>query len=189
MRAFGFQFPVISCGATYAVKKVFGYAEVAEDGSAHFRVPANVPIYFEALDAHGRAVQRMRSFTHFQPGEGQGCIGCHEPRHEAPALHFGDALRRTPQELVERRLRQNSDRLRKLREELRVIDEQLEHLADDADDKGIRALVAETPFAASEYREAQLHADAMARHRAHIVASIEDLERRQDDLLDRLGSS
>lgn len=91
--------------------------------------------------------------------------------------------------LVERRLRQNSDRLRKLREELRVIDEQLEHLADDADDKGIRALVAETPSAASEYREAQLHADAMARHRAHIVASIEDLERRQDDLLDRLGSS
>ena len=52
--------------------------------------------------------------------------------------------------LVERRLRQNSDRLRRLREELRIIDEQLAHLADDADDKGIRSLVAETPFAASK---------------------------------------
>jgi chromosome segregation ATPase len=91
--------------------------------------------------------------------------------------------------LVERRLRQNSDRLRRLREELRVIEEQLAHLADDADDKGIRSLVAETPFAASEYREAQLHADAMARHRAHLLASIEELEQRQDALLDRLAAS
>jgi hypothetical protein len=33
-----------------------------------------------ALDATGRAVQRMRTFTHFMPGEVQGCIGCHENR-------------------------------------------------------------------------------------------------------------
>ena len=79
-RAFGFQFPVVSCGATYAPKKVWGYARVHADGSAHFRVPAGVPLYFMALDEQGRALQRMRSFTHFAPGEVQGCIGCHESR-------------------------------------------------------------------------------------------------------------
>ncbi|MCZ7640993.1 MAG: hypothetical protein M5U12_36030 [Verrucomicrobia bacterium] len=78
-RAFGFQFPVISCGATYAGKLVWGYAPVAEDGSASFLVPAGRPIYFIALDAEGRAVQRMRTFTHLMPGEVQGCVGCHEP--------------------------------------------------------------------------------------------------------------
>jgi cytochrome c553 len=81
-RAFGFQFPVISCGATYAAKRVWGFAAVGPDGSACFQVPARRPIYFLALDAHGRAVQRMRTFTHLMPGEIQGCVGCHEPRQQ-----------------------------------------------------------------------------------------------------------
>jgi hypothetical protein len=98
-RAFGFQFPVVSCGATYAPKKVWGYADVAEDGSASFRVPAGVPIYFMALDKHGRAVQRMRSFTHFMPGEVQGCIGCHERRTESPRVSRLGTTRRPPQPL------------------------------------------------------------------------------------------
>jgi hypothetical protein len=86
LRAFDFQFPVISCGATYASKTVWGYVPVGEDGSACFRVPTGVPLYFMALDAEGRAVQRMRSFTHFMPGEVQGCVGCHENRsHTSPA--------------------------------------------------------------------------------------------------------
>lgn len=80
LRAFGFQFPVISCSATYAAKTVIGEVPVRPDGSACFRVPAGVPLYFMALDGEGRAVQRMRSFTHFMPGEVQGCVGCHEPR-------------------------------------------------------------------------------------------------------------
>ena len=33
------------------------------------------------LDAEGRAVQRMRSFTHLMPGEIQGSIGCHSQRN------------------------------------------------------------------------------------------------------------
>ncbi|MCX5685437.1 MAG: hypothetical protein NT049_17410, partial [Planctomycetota bacterium] len=85
-RAFDFQFPVISCGATYAGKKVWGFVPVEADGSAHFRVPSGVPIYFMALDAQGRAVQRMRTFTHLMPGETQGCIGCHEPRTQTSAV-------------------------------------------------------------------------------------------------------
>ena len=84
-RAFGFQFPVISAGATYAAKKVWGYAAVAADGSACFQVPAGRPIYFMALDGFGRAVQRMRTFTHLMAGETQGCVGCHEPRQQVAA--------------------------------------------------------------------------------------------------------
>ena len=81
--AFGYQFPLVSCGATYAPKKVWGFADVAADGSACFHVPTDVPIYFLALDAKGRAVQRMRTFTHFMPGEVQGCVGCHADRNYA----------------------------------------------------------------------------------------------------------
>ena len=90
LRAFGFQFPVISCGATYAGKDVIGEVDVNPDGSAYFHVPAGVPLYFMALDRQGRAVQRMRSFTHFMPGETQGCIGCHEHRLESPRLQLPD---------------------------------------------------------------------------------------------------
>jgi hypothetical protein len=96
-RAFGFQFPVISCGATYAGKLVWGYAPVQPDGSAAFQVPAGRPIYFLALDAEGRALQRMRTFTHLMPGEVQGCVGCHEPRHETVAVPA--ALRGAPHAL------------------------------------------------------------------------------------------
>ncbi|MCY2989069.1 MAG: hypothetical protein NTY19_14535 [Planctomycetota bacterium] len=78
---FGFQFPLVSCGATYAPKKVWGLADVGQDGSAAFRVPSEVPIYFLALDGEGRAVQRMRTFTHLMPGEVQGCVGCHADRN------------------------------------------------------------------------------------------------------------
>jgi len=99
LRAFGFQFPVISCGATYAAKQVLGEVPVEADGSACFRVPAGLPIYFMAIDAQGRAVQRMRSFTHFMPGEVQGCIGCHEHRQQTSRPHLGIASTRPPREL------------------------------------------------------------------------------------------
>lgn len=88
--------------------------------------------------------------------------------------------------LVERRLRKVGARLKELRQELAVIDEQASYLSDDADDLQVRAAIA-TPGAGAEYREAQLHVDAMARHRAHVVAEIAELERKQDELLDRLG--
>lgn len=88
-RQFGFQFPVVSCGATYAPKRVWGFANVEEDGSAHFEVPANVPLYFLPLDAEGRAVQRMRTFTHFMPGERQSCVGCHSDRNYVSSIGHG----------------------------------------------------------------------------------------------------
>lgn len=95
-RAFGFQFPVVSCGATYAPKRIWGYATVETDGSAHFRVPARQPIYFLPLDAKGQAVQRMRTFTHLMPGEVQSCVGCHADRTSlAPVSANASAARPT----------------------------------------------------------------------------------------------
>jgi hypothetical protein len=88
--------------------------------------------------------------------------------------------------LVERRLSDVSARLKRQRAELQVIDEQLLFLADEADDARLRALVAETPLADREHLDAQKHADAMARQRAKVVASIAELERAQDELLDKL---
>lgn len=88
--------------------------------------------------------------------------------------------------LVERKLSEASERLKGLRVELRVVDEQLAFLADAADDARLRALVSETPMADREHREAQKHADAMTRHRSQLVAQVTELERSQDELLDRL---
>jgi uncharacterized coiled-coil DUF342 family protein len=88
--------------------------------------------------------------------------------------------------LLERRLDEVVARLRALREELRVADEQLAALADEADDARLRALVSETPMAGREHDEARRHADAMARHRADLVNQIDELEHRQDELLDRM---
>jgi hypothetical protein len=88
--------------------------------------------------------------------------------------------------LVERRLAEVSDRLRALREELHIIDEQLSHLGDDADAAHLRALVSETPLADREHRDARRHADAMSRRRAEVVETIAALEARSDELLDRL---
>ncbi|MAG58964.1 MAG: hypothetical protein CMJ83_21970 [Planctomycetes bacterium] len=97
---FGFQFPLVSCGATYAAKKVWGFADVAQDGSAAFKVPSEVPIYFLALDGEGRALQRMRSFTHLMPGEVQGCVGCHADRNSVTShSRVPSAMGRTVQEL------------------------------------------------------------------------------------------
>jgi len=88
--------------------------------------------------------------------------------------------------LVERKLSEASERLKSLRIELGVVDEQLAFLADAADDARLRAMVSETPMADREHREAQKHADAMIRSRAQIVARVQELERTQDELLDRL---
>jgi hypothetical protein len=91
--------------------------------------------------------------------------------------------------LVERRLNAASRRLSELRDELRIADDQLSHLETEAEELEVRALVSETPAASFEYRDAKAHADAMQRHRHHLVVSIQELERRLDDLLDRMKVS
>ena len=67
-----------------------------------------------------------------------------------------------------------------------MIDEQLAYLVDDTEDKSLRALVADSPAAAVEHREAIGHSEAMEEHRRHVVAKIATLETQQDKLLDEL---
>ena len=61
---------------------------------------------------------------------------------------------------VERRLTRVADQLRRERSELAVVDEQLTHLAGEADDARLRALVSETPLAGREAFSASRHAEA-----------------------------
>ena len=66
--------------------RVIGEVPVESDGSAHFVVPVDTPVYFQLLDENHMELRRMRSFISFQPGEARGCVGCHETREEAPAV-------------------------------------------------------------------------------------------------------
>jgi hypothetical protein len=91
--------------------------------------------------------------------------------------------------LTERRLSQVASRLRTLRDELAMVDEQLVQFRDDAEELSLRALMSETPQASHESNEARKHVDAMRRHREHVVAEIVSLEQRQDALLDQLTGS
>jgi hypothetical protein len=88
--------------------------------------------------------------------------------------------------LVKWQLKRTSARLRTLREELRVIDEQRMYVVDEADDLDLRAVVSDSPMARSEAHAAGGHAEAYGRARAHIVDEIAQLEAKQDRLLDRL---
>jgi hypothetical protein len=87
---------------------------------------------------------------------------------------------------LERQLIELGARLKTLRSELVVADEQLRHFADLADDSRLRALVSETPVAEREFQEAERHATAMRRHREEVAAEIAQIESRQDQLLDQL---
>lgn len=91
--------------------------------------------------------------------------------------------------LVERRLTDLSARLRSARTELKVLDEQRAFVSDEADDLRIRALVSETPQSSSEHTMGQRHVHALDRARADLTRRIEELERRQNELLDRLSAS
>ncbi len=83
--------PSIDNGA-WDVKTVLGDAKVYEDGSACFTVPARTPVYFQAIDENGHAVQTMRSWSTLQPGESFACVGCHESPNNAPPRTLETAM-------------------------------------------------------------------------------------------------
>jgi hypothetical protein len=67
-------------------KYVLGTVPVEPDGSASFNAPSGVPVFFQALDERGLAVQTMRSLTYLMPGQSLSCVGCHEHRDTAPRV-------------------------------------------------------------------------------------------------------
>jgi hypothetical protein len=94
------NFPSIGVTRDDPGKCVLGTVPVEPDGSAYFRVPAGVILFFQALDARGLAVQTMRGATHVQPGQTLSCIGCHERREEAPPARVALASTREPSRLT-----------------------------------------------------------------------------------------
>ena len=94
------NFPSIGVTRDDPGKCVLGTVPVEADGSAFFRVPAGVIVFFQALDERGVAVQTMRGATHVQPGQTLSCIGCHERREEAPPARMALASRREPSRLA-----------------------------------------------------------------------------------------
>jgi hypothetical protein len=93
--------PRIGHANAESARMLLGTVPVEADGSAYFRAPAKKPLYFQAVDENGRAVQSMRSVTYLQPGERQGCVGCHEPRNQAVTTQKTRplAMRRAPSRL------------------------------------------------------------------------------------------
>lgn len=61
----------------------WGVVPVEDDGSAYFVVPANRSIFYQALDANFREIQRERTYVNYAPGETRSCNGCHGQRQHA----------------------------------------------------------------------------------------------------------
>jgi len=88
----GLQASAVSLQCDVNLKKTHGIATVHEDGSAHFTVPAEKNLFFQALDENYMELQRMRTFVNLMPGETRSCIGCHEHRTSAPPLQAGRSM-------------------------------------------------------------------------------------------------
>ena len=60
------------------MREIVGYAPVEPDGSVKVKVPANVPLGIEVLDAEGRRIgPRHLNWFQVLPGDTLNCTGCH----------------------------------------------------------------------------------------------------------------
>jgi len=81
------------------LKVQWGIVPVDPDGSAHFYVPADRNVFFQALDENYQELQRERTYVNYRRGEIRSCVGCHEtPNSTNPAVFASNlaALRRPP---------------------------------------------------------------------------------------------
>jgi len=98
-KGMGGQIDRIGFDGPWDVRIIMGTVPVSPDGSANFRVPANLPIAMQPLDVDGRALQLMRSWMTAMPGEVVSCAGCHERQNTASPLRLPLALTRPPVEI------------------------------------------------------------------------------------------
>jgi chromosome segregation ATPase len=96
---------------------------------------------------------------------------------EVPVPRYGN---------LQQRLTEARDELARLRESLRILDEQVAFQQDVADEAETRAIVSETPLADRECREAQDDLRRLKRERQDVAAQMAELASEQDRLLDRL---
>jgi hypothetical protein len=96
------QHATITKDTHLGLKVQHGVVPVEADGSAHFMVPANKNIFFQALDENYMAVQTERTFVNYMPGESSSCIGCHETPNSSPTnigQSYPLALKRAPSDM------------------------------------------------------------------------------------------
>jgi hypothetical protein len=87
---------------------------------------------------------------------------------------------------IERRIRELQRRIRTAREELVVLVEQIEALAEDAEEARVRWLVAETPLSERESAKAHRHLELAHRAAAALRVEIDQCAAERDRLLAEL---
>jgi predicted nucleic acid-binding Zn-ribbon protein len=93
------------------------------------------------------------------------------------------------QAALERRIRGLQLRVRTAREELAILVEQIDSLAEDAEDARVRWLVAETPLAEKESADAHRHLELAKRAAATLQAEIDQCVADRDRFLNELPVS
>jgi hypothetical protein len=91
--------------------------------------------------------------------------------------------------VIQRQLIEVAERIKTQRAELAHLDEQLSAAQTYAEDARLRGLMAETPRSVVDAHDAARRVELLARARASVVRSLDDLVVEQDALLDRLGST
>lgn len=87
---------------------------------------------------------------------------------------------------IKRRLAALSSEMQAAQSEIAMLDEQIAHFADAAEDLRLRAMVSETPLADREHREASKTVSNLSRDRQTWAERLAALEAKQDRLLDEL---
>jgi len=108
LKVYSYEYAARKQGGHYAigmegpwdVRTVLGTVPINDDGSVIFKAPANTPIAFAPLDAEGKSMQMMRSWTTAMPGEVVSCVGCHEPQSMAPTSQPTMASQMKPKKLT-----------------------------------------------------------------------------------------
>jgi formylglycine-generating enzyme required for sulfatase activity len=90
---------VVGMDGPWDIKRIVGTVPVRADGSAMFRVPANMPVAVQPLDQEGKALQLMRSWFTAMPGETVSCAGCHESQNGTPPARATLAATGKPDEI------------------------------------------------------------------------------------------
>lgn len=83
-RGMGGMLGAVGMDGPWDIRRVLGTVPVEPDGSAHFSIPAQTPVFVQPLDAKGQALQTMRSWFTGMPGETVSCVGCHAGMDETP---------------------------------------------------------------------------------------------------------
>ena len=87
---------------------------------------------------------------------------------------------------IERRLKALSSEIQAASDEVRLLDEQLVHFSDSAEDARLRSMVSETPMATREHRHAARTVANLQNDRQKWYDRLTLLESQQDALLDEM---